>query len=84
MKTVNAIKFIERELGVTPEIHHENKVGKSMIARYKGHNLTFFDTKNGDAECIYVVRKGLDNGYNGYNGVFPGSLSQAVQLLKMS
>lgn len=81
MKAKNAIKRIEAQLGQVKLIR-QNKVCKFYQIIHNGYELTFTENLDGDAENFYVVKVGLDNGFNGYNGIFPTNLISAIVKLK--
>ena len=82
MKTVNALKKIEKELGTEVSIEQVNKVTTKGIVEYKGYMLSFIMNDTGDSENFYTCKKDADNGYNGYNGTFHDRLTQAISYLK--
>lgn len=81
MKTINAISRIKKELGSEPVLSMCGKNKKYSIA-LNGRIMSFYDTRDNDAESFYVVKEGADDGHNGFNGTFADNISQALILMK--
>jgi len=78
MKTKSAIQKLNKA-GIEVNIVRTNKAGSFYEGIINGNVISFTDS-DGEAQSLYVVREGRDNGYNGYNGIFASSIKQAIDL----
>lgn len=80
MKTKSVIEKLTKS-GLEAKIVRTNKAGVFYEANMNGNIISFTDCE-GEAQSLYVVKEGRDNGYNGYNGIFAKNIKQAIDLCR--
>jgi hypothetical protein len=82
MKLINALNLLNKN-NMIVEKEEVNKNYNKYVVVYFNYTLTFSDNKSNDAENFYVVKNGIDNGFNGSNGQFFKTLTSAISFLKL-